>query len=143
MLSGQINTIYMLSNSNNVDRTQTGHILGDVRQRRAMGVSDRAMSPVVFMLIRLLTHLAMLLGATKHPQVSSSHGSGGHKKCSETFVGCCSASSRCQVTRAAPREARPKHEWFWFLDVPACTHVPAFSCSRAQNSVRWDLLGRL
>ncbi|KAK2528363.1 Rnf213 [Columba guinea] len=53
---------------NNVDRTQTGHILGDVRQRRAMGVSDRAMSPVVFMLIRLLTHLAMLLGATKHPQ---------------------------------------------------------------------------
>ncbi|NWW98516.1 RN213 ligase, partial [Caloenas nicobarica] len=52
----------------NEDRTQTGHILGDVRQRRAMGVSDRAMSPAVFVLIRLLTHLAMLLGATRHPQ---------------------------------------------------------------------------
>ncbi|KAM6317270.1 E3 ubiquitin-protein ligase RNF213 isoform 4-T4 [Podargus strigoides] len=52
----------------NEDRTQTGHILGDVEHRRAMGVSDRAMSPVVFVLIRLLTHLAMLLGATKDPQ---------------------------------------------------------------------------
>lgn len=36
-------------------------------------VSDRPMSQVVFILIRLLTHLAMLLGATKDPQVSSNH----------------------------------------------------------------------
>ncbi|XP_042658256.1 E3 ubiquitin-protein ligase RNF213 isoform X2 [Tyto alba] len=52
----------------NEDRTQTGHILGDVQHRKTAGVSDRAMSPVVFILIRLLTHLAMLLGATKDLQ---------------------------------------------------------------------------
>ncbi|KAK4812085.1 hypothetical protein QYF61_026917 [Mycteria americana] len=64
----QKNTIYTLSNRSNEDRTQTGHILGDAQHRRTMGVSDRAMSPVVFVLIRLLTHLTMLLGATKDPQ---------------------------------------------------------------------------
>ncbi|NWS12014.1 RN213 ligase, partial [Pachyramphus minor] len=53
---------------NNEDRTQTGHILGDIEHRRTLGVSDRGMSPVVFVLIRLLTHLSMLLGATKDPQ---------------------------------------------------------------------------
>ncbi|XP_064006836.1 E3 ubiquitin-protein ligase RNF213 [Pogoniulus pusillus] len=52
----------------NEDRTQTGHVLGDVQHRRTMGVSDRALSPLAFTLIRLLTHLAMLLGATKDPQ---------------------------------------------------------------------------
>ncbi|NXP49457.1 RN213 ligase, partial [Heliornis fulica] len=51
-----------------VDRTQTGHILGDAQHRKTTGVSDRDLSPVVFMLIRLLTHLAMLLGATKDSQ---------------------------------------------------------------------------
>ncbi|NWT04578.1 RN213 ligase, partial [Mionectes macconnelli] len=53
---------------NNEDRTQTGHILGDVEHRRTLGVSDRGMSPVVFVLIRSLTHLSMLLGATRDPQ---------------------------------------------------------------------------
>ncbi|NXK12504.1 RN213 ligase, partial [Herpetotheres cachinnans] len=52
----------------NEDRTQTGHILGDPQHRKTVGVSDRAMSPVVFVLMRLLTHLTMLLGATKDPQ---------------------------------------------------------------------------
>ncbi|PKU34399.1 hypothetical protein llap_15296 [Limosa lapponica baueri] len=52
----------------NEDRTQTGHVLGDVNHRKTAGMSDRNMSPVVFMLIRLLTHLAMLLGATKDPE---------------------------------------------------------------------------
>ncbi|NWX91096.1 RN213 ligase, partial [Nothoprocta pentlandii] len=52
----------------NEDRTQTGHVLGDVQRRKTMGVSDRAMSPVVFLLVRLLTHLAMLLGAAEEPQ---------------------------------------------------------------------------
>ncbi|NXP80313.1 RN213 ligase, partial [Ramphastos sulfuratus] len=55
-------------NRSSEDRTQTGHILGDVQRRRTAGVSDRALSPVAFTLIRLLTHLAMLLGATKDPQ---------------------------------------------------------------------------
>uniref|UniRef100_A0A8B9G672 RING-type E3 ubiquitin transferase n=1 Tax=Amazona collaria TaxID=241587 RepID=A0A8B9G672_9PSIT len=52
----------------NEDRTQTGHILGDVQHRKTTGVSDRGMSPVVYVLTRLLTHLAMFLGATKDPQ---------------------------------------------------------------------------
>ncbi|XP_068007364.1 E3 ubiquitin-protein ligase RNF213 isoform X3 [Melanerpes formicivorus] len=50
------------------DRTQTGHVLGDVQHRRTKGVSDRPVSPVAIALIRLLMHLAMLLGATKDPQ---------------------------------------------------------------------------
>ncbi|NXD93449.1 RN213 ligase, partial [Chaetorhynchus papuensis] len=53
---------------NREDRTQTGHILGGVQQRRTLGVSDRGMSPVVFVLLRLLTHLSMLLGASRAPQ---------------------------------------------------------------------------
>ncbi|XP_075025423.1 E3 ubiquitin-protein ligase RNF213 isoform X2 [Calonectris borealis] len=52
----------------NEDRTQTGHVLGDPQHRKTKGVSDRDMSPVVFVLIRMLTHLTMLLGATKDPQ---------------------------------------------------------------------------
>ncbi|XP_010854827.1 PREDICTED: E3 ubiquitin-protein ligase RNF213 [Bison bison bison] len=51
-----------------MDRTQTGHVLGNPPPRGAPVVSDRQMSPVVFLLIRLLTHLAMLLGATQSPQ---------------------------------------------------------------------------
>lgn len=50
------------------DRTQTGHVLGNPPPRGVPVVSDRQMSPVVFLLIRLLTHLAMLLGATQSPQ---------------------------------------------------------------------------
>uniref|UniRef100_A0A8C3MIP0 RING-type E3 ubiquitin transferase n=1 Tax=Geospiza parvula TaxID=87175 RepID=A0A8C3MIP0_GEOPR len=50
------------------DRTQTGHILGDVEHRRTLGMSDRGVSPVVFVLLRLLTHLSMLLGASRDPQ---------------------------------------------------------------------------
>ncbi|XP_048179403.1 E3 ubiquitin-protein ligase RNF213 isoform X1 [Corvus hawaiiensis] len=53
---------------NHGDRTQTGHILGDVQHRRAPGVSDRGVSPGVFVLLRLLTHLSMLLGASRAPQ---------------------------------------------------------------------------
>ncbi|XP_059700093.1 E3 ubiquitin-protein ligase RNF213-like isoform X2 [Haemorhous mexicanus] len=50
------------------DRTQTGHILGNVEHRRTLGMSDRGMSPVVFVLLRLLTHLSMLLGASRDLQ---------------------------------------------------------------------------
>uniref|UniRef100_A0A8C5J7S2 RN213 ligase n=1 Tax=Junco hyemalis TaxID=40217 RepID=A0A8C5J7S2_JUNHY len=50
------------------DRTQTGHILGDVEHRRTLGTSDRGVSPVVFVLLRSLTHLSMLLGASRDPQ---------------------------------------------------------------------------
>ncbi|XP_074870414.1 E3 ubiquitin-protein ligase RNF213 isoform X2 [Carettochelys insculpta] len=53
---------------NFTDRTQTGHVLGNPRNREAMVVSEREMPPVAFIVIRLLTHLAMLLGATKELQ---------------------------------------------------------------------------
>uniref|UniRef100_A0A8D0HB33 Ring finger protein 213 n=1 Tax=Sphenodon punctatus TaxID=8508 RepID=A0A8D0HB33_SPHPU len=53
----------------NMDRTQTGHVLGNPCNREATVTSERAMSPVVLILIRLLTHLAMLLGSTNNPQV--------------------------------------------------------------------------
>lgn len=52
-----------------MDRTQTGHVLGDPRKREGVVASERDMSPAVLILIRLLTHLALLLGATKDPQV--------------------------------------------------------------------------
>ncbi|XP_067319963.1 E3 ubiquitin-protein ligase RNF213 isoform X2 [Anolis sagrei] len=49
------------------DRTQTGHVLGDPTKRDAKMPFDREMPPVVLILIRFLTHLALLLGATKDP----------------------------------------------------------------------------
>nr|XP_045015373.1 E3 ubiquitin-protein ligase RNF213 [Jaculus jaculus] len=53
---------------NNEDRTQTGHMLGKPQPRGVAMASDRGLSPVVFILTRLLTHVAMLLGATQSPQ---------------------------------------------------------------------------
>ncbi|XP_053231504.1 E3 ubiquitin-protein ligase RNF213-like isoform X2 [Podarcis raffonei] len=50
------------------DRTQTGHVLGDPEKRGGNIASEREMSPAVLILIRLLTHLALLLGATENPQ---------------------------------------------------------------------------
>nr|XP_056704626.1 E3 ubiquitin-protein ligase RNF213 [Euleptes europaea] len=50
------------------DRTQTGHVLGNPGNREATVASEREMSPAVLILIRLLTHLALLLGATRDPQ---------------------------------------------------------------------------
>lgn len=54
---------------NSIDRTQTGHVLGNPPPRGEAVVSDRELSPVAFLLIRLLTHLALLLGAAQSPQV--------------------------------------------------------------------------
>ncbi|XP_060108019.1 E3 ubiquitin-protein ligase RNF213-like [Heteronotia binoei] len=50
------------------DRTQTGHVLGNPGNREAVVASEREMSPAALILIRLLTHLALLLGATKDPK---------------------------------------------------------------------------
>ncbi|XP_051851384.1 E3 ubiquitin-protein ligase RNF213 [Antechinus flavipes] len=52
----------------NVDRTQSGHVLGNPDDRGVMVVSDREISPVVFILLRLLTHIAMLLGTSQNAQ---------------------------------------------------------------------------
>lgn len=52
------------------DRTQTGHILGDPQRRDQPDMQDtKSMSPAPFTLLRMLTHMAMLLGASKQPQV--------------------------------------------------------------------------
>ncbi|XP_013922835.1 PREDICTED: E3 ubiquitin-protein ligase RNF213 [Thamnophis sirtalis] len=54
--------------SNSEDKTQTGHILGDPRKRDPVITSERELSPAVLILIRLLTHLALLLGASNDAQ---------------------------------------------------------------------------
>ncbi|XP_039201899.1 E3 ubiquitin-protein ligase RNF213-like isoform X2 [Crotalus tigris] len=54
--------------SNIQDRTQTGHILGDPRKRDPVITPERELSPAALILIRLLTHLALLLGASNDAQ---------------------------------------------------------------------------
>nr|XP_019957387.1 PREDICTED: E3 ubiquitin-protein ligase RNF213 [Paralichthys olivaceus] len=54
---------------NQVDRTQTGHILGDPGRRDNPDMLDtKSISPFPFNIVRMLTHMAMLLGACSHPQ---------------------------------------------------------------------------
>uniref|UniRef100_H3BBI9 RING-type E3 ubiquitin transferase n=1 Tax=Latimeria chalumnae TaxID=7897 RepID=H3BBI9_LATCH len=53
---------------NIVDRTQTGHVLGNPWRREAVVAPDREMSLVSFVLIRMLSHMAMLLGTVRSPQ---------------------------------------------------------------------------
>ncbi|XP_018090579.1 E3 ubiquitin-protein ligase RNF213 isoform X2 [Xenopus laevis] len=50
------------------DRTKTGHILGDPDHRGADIASDRGLTTPVYILLRLLTHLSMILGAEKNMQ---------------------------------------------------------------------------
>ncbi|XP_029944705.1 E3 ubiquitin-protein ligase rnf213-alpha-like isoform X2 [Salarias fasciatus] len=51
------------------DRTQTGHILGDPRRRQNPDMLDtKSISSVPFTIIRMITHMAMLLGAYSHLQ---------------------------------------------------------------------------
>uniref|UniRef100_A0A8D3BWR0 RING-type E3 ubiquitin transferase n=1 Tax=Scophthalmus maximus TaxID=52904 RepID=A0A8D3BWR0_SCOMX len=51
------------------DRTQTGHILGDPGRRDNPDMQDtKGVSPFPFNVVRMLTHMAMLLGACNHPQ---------------------------------------------------------------------------
>ncbi|XP_041076276.1 E3 ubiquitin-protein ligase rnf213-alpha-like isoform X2 [Polyodon spathula] len=51
------------------DRTQSGHVLGDPQKRdSAARLDTRDISSVPFILIRFLTHMAMLQGAAQDPQ---------------------------------------------------------------------------
>ncbi|XP_035510465.1 E3 ubiquitin-protein ligase rnf213-alpha [Morone saxatilis] len=51
------------------DRTQTGHILGNPNRRDNPDMLDtKSISPVPFTVVRMLTHMAMLLGACSHLQ---------------------------------------------------------------------------
>ena len=61
---------YLFSDINRGDRTQTGHILGDPGRRDNPDMLDtKSISPVPFTVIRMFTHMAMLLGASSHTQV--------------------------------------------------------------------------
>uniref|UniRef100_A0A8C4TA23 RING-type E3 ubiquitin transferase n=1 Tax=Erpetoichthys calabaricus TaxID=27687 RepID=A0A8C4TA23_ERPCA len=50
---------------NTQDWTRTGHILGTPSQRNVIVAPDRGMSPAAFAILRLYTHVAMLLGASQ------------------------------------------------------------------------------
>ncbi|KAF4115229.1 hypothetical protein G5714_002718 [Onychostoma macrolepis] len=51
------------------DRTRSGHILGDAQRRDQPDMQDtKNMSPAPFALLRLLTHMSMLLGAQNNTQ---------------------------------------------------------------------------
>ncbi|XP_044037270.1 E3 ubiquitin-protein ligase rnf213-alpha [Siniperca chuatsi] len=51
------------------DRTQTGHILGDPSRRDNPDMLDtKSISPVPFTIVRMFTHMAMMLGACSHLQ---------------------------------------------------------------------------
>ncbi|XP_061567180.1 E3 ubiquitin-protein ligase rnf213-alpha-like [Cololabis saira] len=54
------------------DRTQSGHILGEPQRRDNPDMLDtKSISPVPFTVIRMLTHMAMLLGTCSHLQFIS------------------------------------------------------------------------
>ncbi|XP_068434126.1 E3 ubiquitin-protein ligase rnf213-alpha isoform X2 [Clinocottus analis] len=54
------------------DRTQTGHVLGNPSRRDNPDMLDtKSISLVPFTMVRMLTHMAMLLGACNHPQIIS------------------------------------------------------------------------
>ncbi|XP_037333444.2 E3 ubiquitin-protein ligase rnf213-alpha isoform X2 [Pungitius pungitius] len=54
------------------DRTQTGHVLGDPSRRDSPDMLDtKSLSLVPFTVVRLLTHMAMLLGTCGHPEAIS------------------------------------------------------------------------
>lgn len=53
------------------DQTRPGHILGDPERRNNPDALDtKHMSLTPFTLVRLVTHLAMMLGASEKPEVS-------------------------------------------------------------------------
>ncbi|KAM5170405.1 E3 ubiquitin-protein ligase RNF213-like [Mantella aurantiaca] len=51
-----------------VDRTQTGHVLGDPDRQGPAVAPDRDIAAPAFILLRLITHLAMLLGSEEDMQ---------------------------------------------------------------------------
>ncbi|XP_073477176.1 E3 ubiquitin-protein ligase RNF213 isoform X2 [Aquarana catesbeiana] len=52
----------------NVDRTQTGHVLGDPARQGPAVAPDRDIAAPAFILLRMITHLAMLLGSEEDNQ---------------------------------------------------------------------------
>lgn len=64
--------IFKTLSSDRGDRTQSGHILGNPSRRDSPDMMDtKSLSPVPFTIVRMLTHMAMMLGASNQPQVVS------------------------------------------------------------------------
>lgn len=59
-----------LSFKNRADFSQPGHILGPAEGRSTQATSERTLSPYSNILLRLLTHMAMLIGANEHLNVN-------------------------------------------------------------------------
>jgi hypothetical protein len=61
-----------------VDFSQPGHILGSPDGRVAQAVSERTLSPASNAVLRLVTHMAMFIGANDHIDVKSKSCSNGY-----------------------------------------------------------------
>lgn len=53
------------------DSSQPGHILGSAEGRSTQATSERTLSPSSNILLRLLTHMAMFIGANEHSDVNN------------------------------------------------------------------------
>ena len=51
------------------DRTKTGHALGEPASRPTHAEPQRDMSPIVCSVLRIIMHSAMVMGASRNPQV--------------------------------------------------------------------------
>ena len=52
------------------DFSQPGHILGSPSERSTQAISERNLSPSSNTLLRVLTHMAMFIGANEHIEVT-------------------------------------------------------------------------
>ncbi|KAL2100664.1 hypothetical protein ACEWY4_002425 [Coilia grayii] len=96
------------------DRTRPGHILGDPARRDQPDMQDtKNMSPAPFSLVRLLTHAAMLLGATNNAQALAALISPAVLDCG-AFVRAHLLMDLQQLTRALGKGAD---------DTTACAHI--------------------
>ncbi|XP_063784592.1 E3 ubiquitin-protein ligase RNF213 isoform X2 [Pseudophryne corroboree] len=59
---------FQMMQEENVDRTQTGHVLGDPQRLASTVAPDREIPVPIFILLRMVTHLSMLLGSEEDTQ---------------------------------------------------------------------------
>ncbi|KAM9311530.1 E3 ubiquitin-protein ligase RNF213 [Gastrophryne carolinensis] len=62
-----------------VDRTQTGHVLGDPERLGATLAPDRDIAAPAFIILRIITHLSMLVGSEEDAALRSSKAKDKHK----------------------------------------------------------------
>ena len=66
----QVVSTFQLSISRK-DRTKAGHVLGEPSSRLTNAEPQRDMPPIVCSLLRIIVHSAMVMGASRNPQVIS------------------------------------------------------------------------